>query len=76
MKKLTLTKEKIVLIEARTACHMLAIELDRRADNVTDEDRQSGKYGNLRHDAEVLWIAIRIFNQEVKRKTAIKQGVK
>lgn len=55
---------------------MLAIELDRRADNVTDEDRQSGKYGNLRHDAEVLWIAIRIFNQEVKRKTAIKQGVK
>ena len=42
----------------------LAAELDKRADNASESDHQSGEYGNLRHDSEIMRIAQRIFERE------------
>lgn len=42
----------------------LASELDKRADNASETEHQSGQYGDWRHDAEILRHAKRVFEQE------------
>ena len=49
---------------AASECARLAVELDKRADNASEADHQSGEYGNLRHDSEIMRIAQRIFERE------------
>lgn len=49
---------------AAAECALLAAELDKRAENASEADHQSGEYGNLRHDSEILRIAQKAFERE------------
>lgn len=64
------------LCSAAALCAELAVELDKRADNASEADHQSGEYGNLRHDSEIMRLAKRVFEREQQQNAELTHSGK
>lgn len=57
--------EALPFIFAALKCEEMAAKFDGRAERATEEDHQSGQYGNWCHDSEILKMAAVIFRREM-----------